>query len=95
MGMTGFAARAERELVAAGASAYARPVHTGARLTPQEAQIAGLAASGLSNPEIGARLFISPRTVQYHLRKVFVKLGIRTRGQLHRALAGREPAERG
>jgi DNA-binding CsgD family transcriptional regulator len=57
-------------------------------LTAQEAQVARLARNGLSNPEIGARLFISTRTVQYHLGKVFTKLGISSRSQLYRALPG-------
>ena len=60
-------------------------------LTAQEAQIARLARDGLSNPEIGARLFISTRTVQYHLSKVFTKLGISSRGHLHQVLPGEQP----
>jgi DNA-binding NarL/FixJ family response regulator len=63
-----------------------RTAGTGEALTVQEVQVARLARDGLSNPEIGARLFISPRTVQYHLSKVFAKLGISSRGQLHRVL---------
>ena len=79
-----FAERALRELVATGETARKRTDETRAYLTPQEAEIARLARDGLSNAEIGARLFISPRTVQYHLRKVFQKLGITSRNQLGR-----------
>src|SRR5487761_188100 len=88
IGMEAFAARARRELRAAGATARGRAVSARAELTAQEAQIARLAADGLSNPEIGTRLFLSPRTVQYHLGKVFTKLGITARAQLSRALTG-------
>jgi DNA-binding CsgD family transcriptional regulator len=87
IGMDAFAERASRELLATGESARKRTVKTGDQLTAQEAQIARLAGDGLSNPEIGARLFLSPRTVEYHLRKIFAKLNIRSRTQLHRALA--------
>jgi DNA-binding CsgD family transcriptional regulator len=86
MGAEAFAARARRELLATGETVRARAPDTRDQLTAQEAQIAQLARDGLSNPEIGARLFISPRTVQYHLRKVFAKLDIRSRNQLHSAL---------
>lgn len=83
-GAAAFADRARRELLAAGATARRRTVETQIMLTPQEGQIARLARDGLSNPEIGAQLFISPRTVQYHLGKVFAKLEITSRGQLGR-----------
>jgi DNA-binding CsgD family transcriptional regulator len=86
MGAEAFAERARRELLATGETVRARTADTRDQLTAQEAQIAQLARDGLSNPEIAARLFISPRTVQYHLRKVFAKLGISSRNQLHRAL---------
>jgi DNA-binding CsgD family transcriptional regulator len=87
MGMAGFAERARRELKATGETARKRaPATSDQRLTAQEALIARLARDGLSNPEIGARLFISARTVQYHLRKVFAKLGISSRSQLDRVL---------
>ncbi|MDX6527630.1 MAG: hypothetical protein QOI43_3141, partial [Gaiellales bacterium] len=86
MGAEGFAERARRELLATGETARKRAVHTSSQLTAQEAQVARLARDGLSNPEIGARLFISPRTVQYHLRKVFTKLGVNSRMQLDRVL---------
>jgi DNA-binding CsgD family transcriptional regulator len=86
MGADAFADRAGRELLATGETVRKRSVETRGELTAQEAQIARLARDGLSNPEIGARLFISPRTVQYHLHKVFTKLGISARTQLDRAL---------
>jgi DNA-binding NarL/FixJ family response regulator len=86
MGVEAFAERARRELSATGASVRKRTPDTRDELTPQEAQIARLAREGLSNPEIGTRLFISPRTVQYHLRKVFAKLGISSRAQLEGVL---------
>jgi DNA-binding CsgD family transcriptional regulator len=88
MGAEGFAERAGRELLATGETARKRVVETSDQLTSQEAQVAQLARDGLSNPEIGARLFISPRTVQYHLRKVFMKLDINSRTQLARVLPG-------
>jgi DNA-binding CsgD family transcriptional regulator len=84
IGAEAFAERARRELLATGESARSRTDEARGVLTPQEAQIARLARDGLSNPEIGAQLFISPRTVQYHLHKVFGKLEIRSRNQLGR-----------
>jgi DNA-binding CsgD family transcriptional regulator len=88
MGMQAFAERSRRELEATGETIRKRtaPVTGDGALTPKEAQVARLARDGLSNADIGARLFISARTVQYHLRKVFVKLNINSRGQLHRVL---------
>jgi DNA-binding CsgD family transcriptional regulator len=87
MGARSFAARARQELTATGATAHSRRNATLDELTPQEARIASLAGEGLSNPEIAARLYISKGTVDYHLNKVFRKLGIRSRAQLHHALA--------
>ncbi len=86
IGMTAFAARARRELLATGANVRKRTVDTRDDLTAQELQIAQLARDGLSNPEIGAKLFLSPRTVEWHLRKVFGKLGIGSRRELREAL---------
>jgi DNA-binding CsgD family transcriptional regulator len=91
MGIEAFAERARRELAATGEAARKRSVETSTELTAQEAQVARLAREGLSNPEIGARLFISSRTVQYHLKKVFAKLGISSRSQLDRALPDDPP----
>jgi len=89
MGMQAFAERARRELRATGESARRRTAAAGTnQLTAHEAQIARLARDGMSNPEIGARLFLSPRTVQYHLGNVFAKLGINSRSQLDRVLPG-------
>jgi ATP/maltotriose-dependent transcriptional regulator MalT len=88
MGIEAFAERAGRELLATGETARKRSVETNVALTPQETQIARLAADGLSNPDIGTRLFISPATVKYHLRKVFTKLGITSRNQLDGVLRG-------
>jgi DNA-binding CsgD family transcriptional regulator len=93
IGMEAFAERARVELLATGERARKRTVETRDDLTAQERQIAEMARDGLSNPEIGARLFLSARTVEWHLRKVFGKLGIRSRHELANALSveAREP----
>ncbi len=87
LGVHAFAERARMELQATGERVLKRSVETHDELTPQERQIALLACEGLSNAEIGTRLFLSPRTVEWHLRKVFTKLGIRRRGELVNALS--------
>ena len=94
IGMEAFAERARRELAAAGETPSQRTTEAHDQLTPQEAQIAQLARAGLSNPEIAAQLFLSPHTVEWHLRKVFAKLEISSRLQLQRALpdGGRDMA---
>jgi DNA-binding CsgD family transcriptional regulator len=86
MGMGAFAERARRELAATGETVRERGLARDETLTAQERQIARLARDGLTNVEIGARLFLSPRTVEWHLRKVFTKLGIQSRRQLAHAL---------
>jgi DNA-binding CsgD family transcriptional regulator len=87
MGAEAWAERARRELVASGETARRRTPDTRDLLTPQEAQIARLVSAGATNPEVGAQLFLSPRTVEWHLRNVFAKLGIASRKQLREALA--------
>jgi DNA-binding CsgD family transcriptional regulator len=94
IGMEAFAKRARRELRATGETARKRTIETHDALTAQEALIARLAREGLSNPEIGVRLFISARTVKYHLGKVFTKLDISSRGQLDRVLPSDPAAPR-
>ncbi len=91
MGAHGFPGRAWRELRATGEHARKRRTETREQLTPQESQIAASAAEGASNLEIAAQLFISPSTVDYHLRKVFRKLGVGSRTQLARTLAEQQP----
>jgi DNA-binding CsgD family transcriptional regulator len=88
IGMQAFAERGRRELRATGETARTRAATTHDQLTPQEAQIARLARSGLSNPQIAAQLFLSPRTIQYHLGNIFTKLEITSRRQLRQALPG-------
>ena len=93
IGMEAFAERAGRELAASGETVRRRTPGTHDQLTPQEAQIAQLARAGLSNPDIAAQLFLSVRTVEWHLRKVFTKLKISSRMQLQRALPDGASAE--
>jgi DNA-binding CsgD family transcriptional regulator len=92
MGLEGFAERARVELLATGGTVPKRSTETAARLTPQEARIVRLAVAGHTNPEISTQLFLSPRTVEWHLRKVFTKLGISSRKELTVALPGLEAA---
>jgi len=92
MGIDGFAERARRELLATGETVRKRTVETARQLTGQEAQIARLAGEGNTNPEISAQLFLSPRTVEYHLHKAFRKLGISSRRELRRVLPNLERA---
>ena len=86
MGNEAFAERARRELLATGETVRKRTVETLDDLTPQETQIGRMAADGFTNPEIGAQLFLSPRTVEWHLRKVFTKLGVNSRRDLRTAM---------
>jgi DNA-binding NarL/FixJ family response regulator len=88
MGAHGFAERVRRELLATGGKARGRRHETRDQLTHQEEHIARLARDGLTNTEIGAQLFLGARTVEWHLRKVFTKLGITSRRELRAALPG-------
>jgi DNA-binding CsgD family transcriptional regulator len=92
LGMEAFAERARRELLATGETVRKRTAETVTTLTAQEAHIAQLAQDGRTNPEIGAQLFLSDRTVEWHLRKVYAKLGISSRRELSAALAQAGPA---
>jgi DNA-binding CsgD family transcriptional regulator len=92
MGMEAFTERARRELLATGETVRKRTVETRDELTPQEAQIARLASDGHTNPEIGAQLFLSPRTIEWHLTKAFGKLGITSRKELRSAMPSAESA---
>jgi DNA-binding CsgD family transcriptional regulator len=91
IGAVAFAERARSELAATGETARKRSVETVSELTAQEVHIAQLAVEGKTNPDIGAQLYLSPRTVEWHLRKIFTKLGIRSRRELPHALRKSEP----
>jgi DNA-binding CsgD family transcriptional regulator len=93
MGIEAFAERTRRELLATGETVRKRTVETASELTAQEAHIARLAADGRTNVEIGAQLFLSARTVEWHLSKVYTKLGVGSRRELRQALASLGPAE--
>jgi DNA-binding NarL/FixJ family response regulator len=92
IGMQAFAERARAELQATGETVRKRTVETRDDLTAQERQVARLAREGLSNTAIGERLFVSPRTVEWHLRNVFTKLGIRSRRELSYTMTELAPA---
>jgi DNA-binding NarL/FixJ family response regulator len=89
MGAEAFAQRADRELLATGETARKRTIETADDLTPHEARIARMARDGASNQEIATELFVSRKTIEYHLHKVFTKLGISTRQELDGVLPGR------
>ena len=84
--MDAFAERARGELLATGEKVRRRNLEPQDLLTPQEAQVAQLASDGLTNPDIGKRLYLSARTVEWHLSKIFAKLGVNSRRELHAAL---------
>jgi DNA-binding CsgD family transcriptional regulator len=93
MGIEAFAERARHELLATGETVRKRTVEAASELTAQEAHIARLAVGGGTNVEIGAQLFLSTRTVEWHLSKVYTKLGVGSRRELRQALAGLGQAE--
>jgi len=93
IGMEAFADRARRELIATGEKVRKRSVETRYQLTPQEEQIARLARDGRTSPEIGVQLFLSARTIEWHLGKIFAKLGIGSRRELRAALASLGPPD--
>jgi ATP/maltotriose-dependent transcriptional regulator MalT len=91
MGFRGFAERAQRELLATGETVRKRGVETFGELTPQEAEVSRLAGEGYTNSEIATRLFLSNRTIEWHMRKIFTKLGIRSRRQLRDVVGDDHP----